>query len=277
MKKLLSSLLWVLCCFTLSAQQVATDSTKSIHIGNTVYIKSIILKEERALNIYLPDGYNPKDTVKYPVVYLLDGSTDEDFLNVVGLYYFNGFPWVNRTPKSIIVGIANTDRKRDFTYPTSIKEDKASYPSTGGSSNFIWFIANELQPYIEKNYKTTTDRTIIGESLGGLLATEILFKHTALFRQYIIISPSLWWDNGSILQDTLLNNIKQYTRVYIGIGKEGLSPGKIPHVGEVDANILADKLKRLNYENLKIYFDYLSEENHATISEHALFNALNQK
>jgi len=43
------------------------------------------LAENSVLNIYLPKGYNKKDTVKYPDIYLLDGSADEDFIPIVGL------------------------------------------------------------------------------------------------------------------------------------------------------------------------------------------------
>src|SRR5579871_4828283 len=100
----LSILLVIISVTGALGQAIKADSTKPIVIGKTVYIKSAILGEERTLNIYLPAGYNENDTTKYAVVYLLDGSIDEDFINVTGQYYFNNFPWVNRTPNSIIVG-----------------------------------------------------------------------------------------------------------------------------------------------------------------------------
>lgn len=40
---------------------------------------------------------------------------------------------IDAMPKSIVVGIANVDRKRDFTFPTTIKKDKEDFPTTGGS------------------------------------------------------------------------------------------------------------------------------------------------
>ncbi len=236
------------------------------------------LGENRVLNIYLPEGYNSNDTTRYEVVYLLDGSADEDFIHVAGLYQFNNFDWVKRTPKSIVVGIATVDRKRDFTFPTNIAEDKKAQPTSGGSAKFISFIEKDLQPFIEKKYKTNQSRTLIGQSLGGLLATQILINKPRLFNKYIIISPSLWWDNGSLLsQKTQLAApaFSQPTQVYIGVGKEGFTPTKIPRVMEVDANILADKIRSENNKNVKVYYDYLPDENHATIMHHALFNALN--
>jgi len=253
------------------------SGTKPFVLGVVDELPSKILSEKRTLNIYLPEGYNPSDSVRYPVVYLLDGSADEDFIHVVGLYQFNSFPWIARVPKSIIVGIANIDRKRDFTFPTSVAEDKKKYPTTGGSAKFIEFLESELQPYIKSRYKTNGHRTIIGESLGGLLATEILLKHPSLFDQYIIISPSLWWDNGSLLnQDgaVLKSSFVQPVSVYIGVGKEGLTPSDPPRVMEVDANLLAEKITNSKSKSVKVYFDYLPEENHAGIAHQALYNAL---
>lgn len=250
------------------------DNSKPFVLGFIEEIQSKVLSEKRILNIYLPEGYNKNDTVKYPVIYLLDGSADEDFIHIVGLVQFNSFPWINRVPKSIVVGIANIDRKKDFTYQTTIDADKKRFPTTGKSENFISFIETELQPFIEKKYKTNESKMIIGESLGGLLATEILFKKPALFNKYIIISPSLWWDNGSLLNqpvDILKQDTKQ-TDIYLGVGKEGLTPTVIPRVMEVDVNILAEKLKNIKSKKLNIYFDYLPQEDHATIGHQAVFN-----
>lgn len=252
------------------------QTNKPFVLGIIDEIQSSQLLEKRILNIYLPEGYNNSDTTKYPVIYLLDGSADEDFIHVVGLVQFNNFEWVNRTQKSIVVGIANTERKKDFTYPTTLASEKKSYPTSGHSDKFISFIEKELQPYIAKKYKCNSTKTIIGESLGGLLATEILLKKPYLFNKYIIISPSLWWDDGSLLNlssEVLSQHFKQKTEIYIAVGKEGLGPSEKPHVMEVDANLLADKLKNSKSQTVITYFDYLPEENHATIGHQAILNA----
>lgn len=252
-------------------------AAKPFVLGVIDEVQSKQLNEKRTLNIYLPEGYDAKDTARYPVVYLLDGSADEDFIHIAGLYQYNNFSWINRVPKSIIVGIANVDRRRDFTYPSNIKPDSTRFTTAGGSGAFINFIENELQPYIEKKYKTTPARTIIGQSLGGLLATEILFKRPRLFSQYIIISPSLWWDNGSLLSypsETALQNLPVITGIYIGVGKEGLTPGQFPRVMEVDANLLAEKIRNAGSRAITLHFDYLPAEDHATVTHQAVFNAL---
>lgn len=256
--------------------QANTQTEKPFVLGVIREMQSAELAEKRILNIYLPEGYEKDSSAKYPVIYLLDGSADEDFIHVAGLVQFNNFSWIDRVPKSIVVGIATVDRRRDFTFPTTIKEDREKYPTTGHSDKFIAFLEKELQPFIEKNYRASASKMIIGQSLGGLLATEILFKKPALFDKYVIISPSLWWDNGSLLNQNpaiLQENFPNKTDIYIGVGKEGLTPTKTPRVMEVDANLLAEKLRRARNPNVKVNFDYLPQEDHATISHQAVFNA----
>ncbi len=252
-----------------------TNNSKAFVLGVIDEIQSTQLAEKRILNIYLPEGYKQEDTIKYPVIYLLDGSADEDFIHIAGLVQFNNFSWINRVPKSIVVGIATVDRKRDFTYPTTIEKDKKRFPTTGHSDKFIAFIEKELQPFIEKKYKANISGTLIGQSLGGLLATEILFKKPTLFNKYIIISPSLWWDNASLLNQStnILQSTSQNTSIYIGVGKEGLAPTDVPHVMEVEANLLTEKIKKTKNKNVTVYFDYLPQEDHATILHQAVFNA----
>lgn len=272
-----ASVFFIVLTFFASVSVAQTDGAKPLSLGVTEEIQSALLAEKRNVNIYLPKGYKKTETTKYPVIYLLDGSADEDFIHVAGLVQFNSFEWVNRVPRSIVVGIGNTDRKRDFSFPTSIEAERKRYPTSGHSDKFISFIEKELQPFIEKNYKANSSKTLVGESLGGLLATEILLKKPGLFNKYIIISPSLWWDDGSLLRlstDTLRASAGQKTDIYIGVGKEGLAPSDTPHVQEVDANLLADKLKNAKTANLSVFFDYLPEENHATIGHQAILNAL---
>ncbi len=273
------SFLFCILCVCLAKHSVAQKMIRDqpFLLGRQLEIYSAILQENRILNIWLPEGYNEQDTTHYPVIYLLDGGADEDFIHVTGLVQFNNFEWINRVPKSIVVGIANTDRKRDFTFPTNIEEDKAQFPQTGGSANFIRFVESELQPLIAKQYRSTAQKTLIGQSLGGLLATEILLTHPQMFSHYIIISPSLWWNDGSLLDriasseemrgDTIIR------RVYIGVGDEGYSPGKYPHLMKKDARLLFRDLQNTWGDRLQLYFDYLPDENHATIAHQAIANA----
>ena len=49
---------------------------------------------------------------------------DEDFIHISGLVQFGSFSWIHMIPESIVVGIANADRKKRFTYPTNNKKTK---------------------------------------------------------------------------------------------------------------------------------------------------------
>ena len=241
-------------------------STVPFAIGEQVVLKSEVLFENRTLNIYLPQGYSTDSAKTYPVIYLLDGSADEDFIHIAGLVQFGSFSWINMVPESIIVGISNVDRKRDFTFPTRSKKDKKNFPTTGESMAFIHFLELEVQPYIEDKYKTDTVRTIIGQSLGGLLATEILFKRPYMFDNYIIVSPSLWWDKESLLklEPEFYESNKS---IYIAVGKEG-------EVMERTAKELYDKLKTDQQENTRVFFEFFEEQNHGDALHLAAYNAL---
>ncbi|TDQ11209.1 alpha/beta hydrolase [Pedobacter metabolipauper] len=272
------SALIVLCIlsFSVGAQNtLPAKNTGDFVLGKIETLHSNILKEDRILNIYLPEDYD--STSIYPVIYLLDGAADEDFIHIAGLVQFNTFSWINRIPKSIVVGIANTNRKYNFTSLSNRESDKKLIPKNGGSADFIAFIEKELQPYIDKKYGGNHSRTLIGQSLGGLLATEILFKKPQLFNKYIIVSPSLWWKDGYLLKEDpaiLSSSYANPTAIYIGVGKEGSIDGSKNHIMEEDAKLLAAKIGQGKSKNVTVFFDYLPDEDHATISHQAVFNAL---
>lgn len=239
---------------------MAQPKQKPLVVGETITFHSKELKEDRTLNIYLPQGYNPEGT-PYPVIYLLDGSMDEDFLHIAGLVQFASFEWINKLPPSIVVGIANVDRKRDFTSPSQNKDDLKTVPTSGGSAAFINFIEKEVFREIESRYRASKERTIIGQSLGGLLATEILVTKPQAFNNYIIISPSLWWNNGALLEQ-VKNFAATRKYIYIAVGKEG-------DVMEGDAKKLAALLQQKH----TVHFEYLPQYSHGDILHFAVYNA----
>jgi predicted alpha/beta superfamily hydrolase len=255
----------VFCSQTVRAQ-IKTESVNPFVIGETRVIQSGVLNEERKLNIYLPHGFDKEKT--HPVIYLLDGSADEDFLHIVGLVQFFGMQF--NMPDFIVVGIANVDRKRDFTFHTDLKDLQKDYPTAGKSEKFIAFIETELQPYIQSTYKTNNTKYIIGQSLGGLLATEILLKKPKLFSHYLIVSPSLWWDNESLLKQAseLLEkqpDLKEF--VYISVG------GKEHKTMQAEAKQLAEILSKPATKKMQVEYFPLANENHATILHQSIQEA----
>ncbi|KFF08488.1 alpha/beta hydrolase [Chryseobacterium luteum] len=241
-------------------------NVKPLTIGEIRTIKSKILNEDRTLNIYLPHNFDK--TKSYPVIYLLDGSINEDFIHVTGLVQF--FNQMYAMPETIVVGIANIDRKKDFTFHTDLKDLQKDYPTTGHSDKFINFLEKELKPYIENQFKTT-DTYVFGQSLGGLLATEILLKKPEMFNNYFIISPSLWWDDESLLKQAnqLLSKVPDTKKfIYISVGK-GEHPVMIK-----DAEDLYDTLKKSNKKNWTVEYKMMETDNHATILHRSLYEGL---
>lgn len=266
MKKHLCILLILLTTIKVSAQDHSkTPEIKPLVIGETVTFHSSVLDENRKLNIYLPQNYVADSTKTYPVIYLLDGALDEDFIHIAGIVQFGSFSWINMVPESIVVGIANVDRKRDFTYPTTIAQDKKDFPTSGSSENFINFIEKDLQRFIQEHYRTEDTKTIIGQSLGGLLATEILYKKPELFDNYIIVSPSLWWDDQSLLQ-LEPKAYKSEKQIYVAVGKEG-------DIMERDAKSLYKNLDANKKENTKVYFQFLEAQDHGDALHLAVYGA----
>lgn len=265
MKKIVLLIAFIISGFQIGNTQVNLESKKLLTIGESVDIKSIVLNENRTINIYLPDSYSPDSSKQYPVIYLLDGSMDEDFIHIVGNVQFCSFSWINIVPESIVVGVSNIDRKKDFTYPSNVEIDQQEFPTSGKSANFIEFLGKELKPFINTNYKTNNSSTLIGQSLGGLLATQILFEQPDLFQNYIIISPSLWWDDERILKSEL-NKSLQDKSIYVGVGNEGPTMTRL-------AQSLFNKLSIEKSKEAKLFYNYFNKQNHGDALHLAVYDA----
>ncbi|RQO30734.1 esterase [Taibaiella sp. KBW10] len=275
MKRLMLLGLLTITFFLTYGQKNKSIKSSPLVLGRIDKLYSKALKETRTLSIYLPEGYNAKDTVHYPVIYVLDGGVEEDFIHITGIVRYNTQAWIARFPKSIVVGIENTNRKRDFTFSVPDLDfvakmgfKKEQFPAYGGSAHYIAFLEQELQPYITQKYKGTRSRTVIGESLAGLLATEILLKHRHLFDHYIIIAPSLWWGSESLLKPVSTSAVLAPKPVSVYIGACAKEEEETMYQ---DALTLSNMLKE--QQNLNVYFDYLPEEIHATIIHQATYNA----
>ncbi len=263
----LTMLLLTSSSFVFAQANIEISKKEPLVIGEKVEMKSIALDEKRTLNIYLPNSYGLDSAKKYPVIYLLDGSIDEDFIHIAGLVQFGSFSWINMLPESIVVGISNVDRKRDFTCPTKDKEHIKQFPTTGHSAPFIKFIEQELQPFIERNYRTTPEKTLIGQSLGGLLATEILFTKPDMFDNYIIVSPSLWWNDEYLIKKRTKPVV--YTtnkKIFVAVGKEG-------DIMEREAKELYERLDKVKKDNTQLYFQFFENQNHGDVLHVAVYSA----
>lgn len=176
-------------------------SAQAPHGGSTqdsLVLHSRVLDEPRPINIYLPRAYAVEPTRRFAVLYMPDGGTHEDFPQVVATV--DSLIALGEIRPVIVVGIANTERRRDMTGPTTVASDSAIAPRVGGSAAFRRFIAEELIPTIDERYRITGERHIIGESLAGLFIVETLVEQPDLFTGYVALDPSLWWNRGALVE-----------------------------------------------------------------------------
>ena len=119
------SFIVLICCLFFSTLDLhASDDSKAVPlvIGETFTIESKIMRETRRINVYLPPGYTESQNARFPVLYMPDGGLGEDFLHIAGLVQvLTG----NGTMRPfLLVGIENTQRRRDMTGPTENDNDK---------------------------------------------------------------------------------------------------------------------------------------------------------
>ena len=166
-------------------------------IGETYELESGVLGETRRINVYAPPGALDVADARLPVLYMPDGGLFEDFLHVAGLVQVGA---MNGTMRPfLLVGIENTERRRDLTGPTDDPEDLKIAPRVGRSAEFRSFLRDELMPFIDARYPTSGETAIVGESLAGLFAVECFLLEPGLFDTAIAIDPSLWWNRGELV------------------------------------------------------------------------------
>ena len=170
-------------------------------LGQTYTLDSTILGEKRVINVYVPPDYSMSN--RYPVLYMPDGGMNEDFPHIVGAVDVSTKNAIIRP--MIVVGIQNTERRRDLAPPTSVPEEQKSAPHAGGTGKFRQFLRDEVKPFIAAHYAITDESGLIGESAAGLFVIETLLKEPTLFDNYISADPSVWWDEESLVNGAVVD------------------------------------------------------------------------
>lgn len=181
---------------------------------DTLTLQSKSLGKETKVVVILPDSYNARHTLKYPVVYLLHGYTG------------NFSDWVKNVPsikeyadryQCIIVC---PDGENSW-YIDSKVMDNSNYSSYSGA---------ELPLYINKTYRTYKDRNqtaITGLSMGGHGALYLAMNHEKTFGAAGSMSGALdissfgnHYNIGKIVGDTTLAAVGQYACLQLVSGKD---------------------------------------------------------
>lgn len=244
----------------------AALGSSPLAIGETFTIPSRVLGEVRRINVYRPPAYGEAAGAARPVLYMPDGGIAEDFLHVAGLLQVSVGNGTMRP--FLLVGIENTERRRDMTGPTSVAKDSTIAPRVGGSAAFREFIRTELVPAIRARYATTGETAVVGESLAGLFVVETFLLEPALFDTYVAFDPSLWWDGGRLVREAA-GRIGAHSvaskSLYIASSDE---PGIVR-----DARALAAILEAGKFPGLAWQYHPMPEETHGTIYHPAALKA----
>lgn len=194
-----------------------SDDVVSTEKVSIIEFQSNIIDEDFVLYVYVPPSY--KDSSKsFPVLYQLDGDFTVELT-------INNAESLTNLKEFIVVGIDYIrDNKRDRDFTPTFQDD---FVDSGGAESFYSFLKEELIPYINSNYRVDVDfgNTLKGHSLGGLFAAVALFKHNEnpeVFKNYIIESPSFWWDNGFMLHEEQRfseENIDIDAKIYVSVGE----------------------------------------------------------
>jgi len=220
----------------------------------------LVKGETYPIEVVLPDDYD--STMTYPVIYF----TDWFFSQGTGPAIYNRMRFAGAIEPIIFVGIGTEgemedwrmERWRDLTptsmprldYPDSIAA--GSRGKSGGASNFLAFIRDELIPRVEANYSCDpTDRGLFGFSLGGLFGTYVLGAEPQLFHKYFLGSPSVRYNNFDMieqLKETLPENYSAVKAVFITVGEE--EPGDyLKGFAEIRDLMLEKKVPGLQVES----------------------------
>ncbi len=205
--------LFILLILTVLSNLLYGQNEKDIVIGKRFTIKSEILNSDREISVYLPNSYDDNNYINYPVLYLLDGEKFfNSFSGVITQLSSDASPQV---PEMIVIGITSQDRIRDSSPTNSLigytNEKEKGLEVSGGADNFLKFIQKELIPFVEKNYRTNSYRTLVGYSFTGLPVLQALFSIPETFNSYIVIDFSAWWDNEIMMQ-----RLKDFSKEYKG-------------------------------------------------------------
>ena len=227
----------------------------------------------------------PADGEQPSTVYFLDAIAN--FVPAAAMT--SNYEHFNYTPAAYFIGIGYQDEKdgiakehnrtRDYTPTKFAPKDQShflssnpeSFEGSGGADAFLDVVEAELIPFIESRYAVDKDdRVLVGSSLGGLAAVHSLLTRPGLFRRYVILSPSIWWDDWFtarsdryVMRTAKQTVNKEYpteTRVYFAVGDSEEQFGLV-----TDLYVLANALRNRRNANLKVNLEVLANELHEGI------------
>ena len=266
------------CCQAQESKSIPDNQIESVSLSRTNihYLPSEEVGVTYKLYISLPYHFDPNSS--YPVIFLLD----PEYSFAIAKNITDHLSERNDLEDVIVVGIGyqvdnyRLNRTRDYTpsYTLEGGYSRDLQKHSGGATKFLDFMERELFPFIEENYTSIKNKTLVGHSFGGLFTSWTLLHRPNLFDQYIAISPSLWYDNRLIftrveeLQNTQ-TGLKE--RVLFTVGSREINSQRSM---VRDLNDFSQKLKEATIEGLQFKTSILDNETHNTIFPRAFSDGL---
>lgn len=248
--------------------RTALVAGEPITLGQSFTINSDVFGASREINIYAPDTPDWADGYfddPLPVLYVVDGGVDQDFIHIAAL---SQLPLINaeRSP-AIIVGVRTDNRYGEITPDPTDARYIAEFEGYGGAETFRRFLKDDVQPFVRA--QGHDGRTaLIGESLAGLFVLDTLAAEPDMFDDYVAISPSSWWDDRALAKSAAasLSDTPSGRRLVIAIADEG---------GTMEAGTRAFHAAAAAHPNIAVSFlDLSGSEIHGTIYHGAAHEAL---
>jgi len=258
MMKALLSLIIVLTLFSCKKEGLATNPSQVREFS----LASVEKGKSYDIWVRLPEDYNTT-TELYPTIYVLDAKENQEYVAQTCDEVSKSL----NTKNVIVVGIHYGDNRNvDYT-PTSAGMGK------GGGPEFMSFIKKELIPHIQKDFRadlSRNSRVIIGHSYGGLFGAYAFAKHNEVFGNYLLLSPSMFYDRSIVLQYEQQNRpiIKNDPQlVFIGAGSR--------ETALLPANDLFYQRLADHYPLSKSRFQLVSGKGHTSSRDTGIENAIN--
>jgi hypothetical protein len=206
------------------------------------------------LYVALPPDYASKPERKYPALYICDGYWDFTLLNG----FYGNLRYDRVIPDFVIVGIGYAGEDPDYDslrrYDYTPVPDPASDPegrTSGHAPEFLGVLADEIIPFVEREYRVDSSyRVLGGSSLGGLFALYALFERPGLFQAYIAPSPAVDWADDWLFEverEAAARGTRLPARLYMtGAGEE--SPPFLAAIERFSARLEAHEHPGLVYE-----------------------------
>jgi predicted alpha/beta superfamily hydrolase len=173
--------------------------------GNTSRLTffSEIINEKITVQVSLPDTYEHSDTFNYPVLVVLDGSTQFEHI-AANARFLSTYAII---PEMIVIGV-NTPYERLKFYTHT--EPEKYINRSGKAELYKKFLQDELLNKIRAKYRSAPYQIISGHSLSGLFTSYLALSEDSEFNAAISISPSLWWDKAILVSQ--YSKYQQYKR-----------------------------------------------------------------